>query len=354
MFSAIVQNDGTAALDLGDPSNPANPYAQSNVFAYSQCHQHYHFSHYGVFSYVVPGLIRTGSKRAFCLEDTNRYHNDESTPLTASHQTCHNQGIGAGWGDEYNFGIPGQWVDVTAVDTSVAGNQLTFTSNPDQFLCEGVLPHSPVTFPSDFTETTFVNEANGGFEWIVKCAFLPNWNSYIPPNPPSPHFDDNSDAVPVTSPGGSFVTDPCTRGQIGPKRNCGFTAGWAATVTTPATDIPVACASATASSPAQQVNLSCSVAAGAQPAVLRICEVSGQSNIGVACTVADAVANIIVGTTPTRVRFSCPAVRDSVMVGSPPVPQTVPGVGGYSVYRAALGNLGPSDSSAPTVTCTGQ
>ena len=38
---------------------------------------------------------------------------------------------------------------------------------------------------------------------------------------------------------------------------------------------------------------------------------------GVACTTADAVANVIVGTTPTPVRFSCPAVRDSMMVGSP-------------------------------------
>lgn len=350
MFSAIVQNDGTAALDLGDPSNPANPYVQSNVFAYSPCHHHYHFSHYGVFTYGTG----TGSKRAFCLEDTNRYHNDESTPLTASHQTCQNQGIGAGWGDEYNFGMPGQWVDVTEMDTSVPGNQLTFKSNPDQFLCEGVLPHSPPIFPEDFSITSFINEANLQPEYRVNCSFLANWNSYIPPNPPSPSFDDNYDAVPVTSPGGSFVTEPCTRGQIGPKRNCGFTAGWAATVTTPATDTPVGCASATASAPAHQVKLSCSVARGAQPAVVRICEVSGRSNSGVACTFADAVANVIVGTTPTPVQFSCPSVRDSMMAGSPPVPQTLPGVGGYSVYRAALGNLGASDSSAPAVTCTGQ
>jgi hypothetical protein len=112
--------------------------------------------------------------------------------------------------------------------------------------------------------------------------------------------------------------------------------------------------SATASAPAQQVNLSCSVGAGAQPAVVRICEVSGQSATGVACTFADAVANVIVGTAPTPVRFSCPAVRDAMMAGSPPVPQGVSGVGGYSIYRAALGNLGASDSAAPAVTCTGR
>jgi hypothetical protein len=114
------------------------------------------------------------------------------------------------------------------------------------------------------------------------------------------------------------------------------------------------CESATASAPAHRVNLLCSVEAGAEPAVVRICEVSGQSDTGVACTFADAVANVIVGTTPTPVQFSCPAVRDSMMVGSPPVPQTVQGVGGYSIYRAALGNLGASDSAAPAVTCTSQ
>jgi hypothetical protein len=238
------------------------------------------------------------------------------------------------------------------MDTSVQGNQLTFSSNPDKFLCEGVLPHSPPIFPGDFSMTGFINEANSQPEYRVNCNFLPNWDSYIPPNPPSPSFHDNSDAVPVTSPGGSFVTDPCTRGQIGPKRNCGFTAGLSATVTTPATDTPVPCTYATASAPAQQVNLLCSVGAGAQPAVVRICEVSGQAKTGVACTTADAVANVIVGTAPTPVRFSCPAVRDATMVSS--VPQTVQGVGGYSIYRAALGNLGASDSSAPAVTCTGQ
>lgn len=353
MFSAIVQNDGTAALDLGNPADPANPYAQSNVFAYSPCHHHYHFSHYGIFTYSVAGQVSTGSKRAFCLEDTNRYHNDESTPLTASHQTCQNQGMGAGWGDEYNFGIPGQWVDVTGMDTSIVGNQLTFSSNPDQFLCEGVLPHSPPIFPQDFSITSFINEADLQPEYRVNCGFLTNWNSYIPPDPPSPSFHDNYDAVPVTSPGGGFVTDQCTRGQIGPKRNCGFTAGLTAAATTPGTDTPVACASATASAPAQQVSLSCRVGAGAQPAVVRICEVSGQSDTGVACTLANAVANVIVGTKPTAVQFSCPAVRDAVMTGSPPVPQTMPGVGGYSIYRAALGNLGASDNEAPAVTCTG-
>ena len=95
-FSAIVQNDGRQRVHIGDVTDPNNPWVQSHAFEFSQCHHHYHFSHYGNFNYNGA----PGSKRAFCLEDTNRFHNDETTPLTAEHQTCHYQGIGAGWGDE--------------------------------------------------------------------------------------------------------------------------------------------------------------------------------------------------------------------------------------------------------------
>jgi hypothetical protein len=50
------------------------------------------------------------------FEDTNRYHNDETTPLKNVHPTCDMQGISPGWGDEYNWGIPGQWIRVPGRD----------------------------------------------------------------------------------------------------------------------------------------------------------------------------------------------------------------------------------------------
>jgi hypothetical protein len=323
-FSAIVRNDGTAAIDLGDVSDPANPYVASNAFEYSACHHHYHFSHYGTFAYAGG----TGSKRAFCLEDTNRYHNDETTPLTASHQSCTNQGIGAGWGDEYNFGIPGQWVDVTGKDTSKR-SALTFLSNPDQFLCEGTLLRD-AQGNLIFDPTSFTN-LQGETEYRVRCNFLASWNA------------TNLGKVLVSSPGGSFVTDPCTRGQLGPNRNCGFAAGLAVKDK----DMPRPCTTASS------VNLSCQ-ASGSTPAVVRVCEASGQNHVGVACTARDALANVIVGAAATPVRFACPAVRDAAMSNDPtPVPLTLPGVGGYSLYRAALGTLGASDTSPPAVSCTG-
>ena len=319
-FSAIVRNDGTAPIDLGDVSDPTNPYVASNAFEYSPCHHHYHFSHYGTFSYA--GGV--GSKRAFCLEDTSRYHNDETTQLPASHQTCANQGITAGWGDEYNFGIPGQWVDVTGRNTSLP-QPLTFDSNPDQFLCEGTLQYG-TGGNLLFVATPFFNLA-GLPETRVSCNFLPEWNI------------NNHGEVQVSSPGGSFVTDECTRGQLGPNRNCGFA---------PPTAQPRSCTTG------DQIELTCTATDGA-PAVVRICEVSGQLHVGVACTLADAKTNAIVRARPTAVRFSCPAVRDAVMTSDiPSIPQSIPGVGGYSVYRAALGLLGDADESPPAVTCTGQ
>jgi hypothetical protein len=323
-FSAIVRNDGTAAIDLGDVSDPANPYVASNAFEYSACHHHYHFSHYGTFTYAGG----TGSKRAFCLEDTNRYHNDETTPLTASHQTCANQGVGAGWGDEYNFGIPGQWVDVTGKDTSNP-QPLSFLSNPDQFLCEGTLVRD-ANGNLIFDATSFTNLA-GETEYRVRCNFLNNWNT------------NNLGVVSVASPGGSFVTDACTRGQVGPNRSCGFAAGLGANDN----DVPHPCTTA------RNMNLSCRAIGGA-PAVVRVCEVSGQNGVGVACTADDSLANVIVGPTATPVQFACPAVRDAAMSSDPvPVPLMLPGVGGYSIYRAAIGTLGASDSSPPSLICTG-
>jgi len=93
-FSANVRNDGNQDIDLGDVTDPNNPWRIANAIEFSNCHHHYHFSHYGNFQYgTLPG-----SKKAFCLEDTDRTHNDELTSLTPNHQSCQFQGITAGWG----------------------------------------------------------------------------------------------------------------------------------------------------------------------------------------------------------------------------------------------------------------
>jgi hypothetical protein len=300
-FSAIVRNDGNGALHMGDPTDPNNPWAKSHVYELSPCHEHYHFTHYGTYDYNGS----PGAKRAFCLIETNRYHNDEFTPLVAPHQVCTNQGIIPGWGDEYQFGLSGQWVDITDVDAS-SRHALVFDSNPDHFMCEG----TPVTDSRGnliFDPTEFRDEA-GQVISRVRCKLAANWH------------DNNVGRVRVSAPAGSFVTEGCTRGQIGPLRDCGFTA-----------KPPLETCRA-----GESVRLRCNVPDGA--AVVRICEMSEKLGVGVACTVRDSIANVVIAPGSRNVSFTCPAVRDAAASET----------GGYSVYTAPIT---PSLEGGP-VTCT--
>jgi hypothetical protein len=309
-FSASVRNDGTQPIHMGDPSDTSNPWVQGHAFVFSACHQHKHFTHYGTFKYGN----QPGSKKAFCLEDTNRYHNDEATSLSASHQSCTYQGITPGWGDEYNFGISGQWVDITNVDTRTP-KPLSFQSNPDQFLCEGQtldangMPVDPMILsqiafiPSGFYDGNNAVSRNS-------CAFFHNW------------YADNLGTVSFSAPPiGSFVTQPCTRGETGPLRDCGFQ------VEPPLHSCVVG----------EPVRLQCE--SDDAPNVIRVCEVSAQLGVGVACAYRDSLANVIAGEHDTKVDFTCPAMRDSTR-----------GNGAYSVYGAPV--LGSDTNQGKAIRCT--
>jgi hypothetical protein len=312
MFSAVVQNDGNAPVHLGNVTDPTNPYTAAHDFEWSQCHQHYHFSHYGTFNYDGA----PGAKRAFCLEDTNRFHNDETTPLTAEHQTCEYQGIGAGWGDEYEFGIPGQWVDITGVDT-LSAHALTFNSNPDDFMCEGLPatdatltqtfdPHLLGSLVFNFGYTPMFYDGAGDKEGKVYCK------------EPSTAHANNIGSIQVASPAASYVTDTCVEGQIGPNRDCGFAAQKQFLHTC---------------TPGSTVSLTCTNSKAAQ--AMRVCEMSGVLGTGVACTLGDSLSNTIVSGS-TQVSFTCPQLRDGTG-------------GGYSVYQATVV---PSQGSG-SVSCSG-
>jgi hypothetical protein len=299
-FSAVVQNNGTQPIVLGDPADPKNPYNQAHVFEYSSCHNHYHFSYYGTFSYAGA----PGSKEAFCLQDTNRFHNDETTPLTAAHQSCADQGVSAGWGDEYEFGLPGQWVDVTDVDTTKL-RPLAFVANPYRALCEGQpldASYNPVD-PTNLSALAFdptnppLYDSAGNLVSFVRCAFYDNWDA------------GNTGVVQVSSPGGSFVTEPCDRGQIGPRRDCGFAVRGT---------LQSCAAGAT-------VTLTCN-AGGDAPQVLRACEISEKLGVGTACSLRESALNALVGPTEATVSFQCPAVRDTAVTGR----------GGYQLYQAPV------------------
>jgi len=274
------------------------------MFEFSACHQHYHFRHYGAFSYGPT----PGDKRAFCVESTDRYFNNELTPLVHEFG-CENQGVAVGWGDTYIAGVECNWVDITDLTIPAQGStqDLRFGLNPDNFLCEGepVLDSSgePVYEP-----TAFVTETGEPVGRPV-CDFA---NGYAANNL-------GMRAVTVPKDGG-LVTRACTRKQAGPLRDCGFSEQRE----------NVACV------PGKPVRLSCRVAPGKPNQVLRACDSSAKLG-GIACMYAGSLANSVIGARGTNLTFTCPAQRDA----------TEPG-GAYALYTAPVL---PTDEAA-SVICT--
>ena len=194
------------------------------------------------------------------------------------------QGIGAGWGDDYFAGLECQWIDVTDVDTSkceVTG-PLTFKSNPERFLCEG----TPVVDDKDqliFEPTDLITETGKRIDRPV-CSFVSDYDK------------NNFGSTPVTLPQtGGLVTSACTRGQVGPRRDCGYAFAAAPTCTA-----------------GQMVTLSCTVPKGSAPQQLRLCEYSAVLGGGIACAYVESLASVLIQDGPAvDVTFKCPAARDA-------------------------------------------
>jgi hypothetical protein len=313
-FNASEKNLGTAPLVIGDidyfidSPDAGTSNANHHIYEFSACHNHYHFSHYATFTYG--GDPNLGSKRGFCLESTARYSNNEFSPTWAPFE-CAFQGIQQGWGDQYNAGIDCQWLDVTSVDTSggPVTQPLGFRSNPDGFLCEGV-PVVDANGAIVWEPTTFRTAAGETVD-RPKCDFKAGWEA------------NNYSQLDVTLPlpGEGLVTSPCTRGQIGRLRNCGFTYEHQVRTCTPGAP----------------TTMSCTVPAGSTPQVVRVCEASQALGAGVACAFADALSTGQVNAGAVDVAFTCPASRSA----------TEPG-GSFAIYTAPTFTEDPS----ATVTCT--
>jgi hypothetical protein len=297
-FDATVWNVGARPLHIGKANVEDN---DNNVFTYSPCHDHFHYTNYGDF-YLQNQAGLTGSKQAFCVQSTNRMSNNETSPLTHNY-SCSFQGVQAGWADEYIAGLDSQWVDITDLQPPPEGTivRLGFTSNGDRFLCEGdlLVDENGVQLwePSGFTT------ADGDSINRTQCDFIPGW-------------EDNNQAsaavfVPQT---GSFVTEPCANGELGPRRNCGFT------------ELELS-ANERFCEPGEAVALTVPLPPEAEPLVLRVCEWSGALGAGVACTFENALQNQTI-TGETAVTFPCPPIRDAG-TGA-----TV--TGGYALYATNL------------------
>jgi hypothetical protein len=317
-FNASEKNVGSEPVNIGDvdyfvddPNDPT-PNANHHVYVYSACHNHYHFNYFAEFSYGSdPNL---GSKRAFCLESVARYGNHEGSPTWSPYNDCAFQGISAGWGDQYNAGIECQWLDVTPVDTSAGPVTLPLglRSNPAGFLCEG----TPVLDDdgNPVWERTDLLTPDGEPVDRPVCERTKQWDA------------NNYDELPVTLPlpGEGLITEPCTRGQLGPRRNCGFAYDGGL----------VSCEAG------KTVNVTCSVQDGAAPQAVRLCEGSHLLGVGTACVDHDALGTAIVAEgDPQTIRVKCPNERDTDETG-----------GLFAVYRGAVF---PEDATA-SVSCVVQ
>ncbi len=305
-FTATVQNRGDEDIALGEVG-PTSLAVQNRLVSFSECHGHMHFNHYGRFEFGS-GETALGGKRAFCLESTSRYFNNEQTPLTHPY-SCAFQGVAAGWGDDYIAGLDCQWVDVTPIDaTGGITAPLRFVVNPDEFLCEGALVLDGEGNPT-FEPTEFRSEA-GEIEQRFVCDRFPDANA------------DNSAEAPVTLPEeGGLATAPCGRFLVGAERNCDYARQPGELVTC---------------TPGETVTLSCTAASASAPVAVRVCEASHVLG-GFPCLHADALGTVVAKDAPVTVEVSCPVARDATEIG-----------GLVSVFRAPV--VPGGDASG--VTCT--
>jgi hypothetical protein len=163
VFPYQTPNIGHGSLIVGDPLDPAN----SNVFEWAPCHNHFHFRKYAAYRLWKPADFTTfqqfkaqnpnmlsadiiaayglkpilGTKRGFCVIDylpAPNFHEarDKRTYTFCGYGTTYhgNQGISVGWADEYVARLDGQWIDVT--DVADGDYILDVETNPDRFFEE--------------------------------------------------------------------------------------------------------------------------------------------------------------------------------------------------------------------------
>ncbi|MFD1565844.1 lysyl oxidase family protein [Haloarchaeobius amylolyticus] len=102
-FDMIIYNVGDADAELGRPEN------RPDLFEYSESHGHPHLKGFNNYILLDESGERTGAvrKQTFCLRDLYQIR---STASNSSQFDCEYQGISAGWADEYDASLPGQYI----------------------------------------------------------------------------------------------------------------------------------------------------------------------------------------------------------------------------------------------------
>ena len=110
-----------------DSAGNYTPYRVGD-FVFHAAHNHFHFEGFANYelwtrteydNWVASGrnqgqAQRRGTKTTFCLMDTLRVQALAGSPSSAVYNECGKtrQGISVGWGDEYDYSLPDQWIDL--------------------------------------------------------------------------------------------------------------------------------------------------------------------------------------------------------------------------------------------------
>ena len=114
-FAVSTPNIGTGDLFLGDPNEHIA--ANDGLYEFATCHNHFHFRHYALYELIGPdGHVWRAAKRGFCMIDVAPApQSADFTQKTWAYRSCGrpgtpgNQGISAGWADEYWWFLGGQY-----------------------------------------------------------------------------------------------------------------------------------------------------------------------------------------------------------------------------------------------------
>ncbi|QSW98860.1 lysyl oxidase family protein [Haloterrigena alkaliphila] len=102
-FDMIIYNVGDEDAELGRPEN------RPDLFEYSESHGHAHLKGFNNYVLLDESGERTGAvrKQTFCLRDL---YQTRSSANSSAQFDCEYQGISAGWADEYDSSLPGQYI----------------------------------------------------------------------------------------------------------------------------------------------------------------------------------------------------------------------------------------------------
>ena len=107
-FDVLVHNRGDEDMVLG------NPYDHPEMFTFSACHGHYHFTDASTYELLDSSgkVMVTGRKQGFCMMDS--LPSEPDTDVKKKYD-CTYQGISVGMADLYEAALDCQWLDVTDV-----------------------------------------------------------------------------------------------------------------------------------------------------------------------------------------------------------------------------------------------